>query len=172
MNGRTMLMVLAACLIAAGCSGSGGPTVTSTTATAASTATPGPTTTTTTQRPLVLVGHAQHISAATPLLSPFEVRLNVKPGRDDVVLFVVSALDGPMPQTREQIMALRGVPHGPSAILLVNTDKQPDRELRTLVVQETRDLLKQADQPGAADMPVLLGDDPNLILLIRGVANS
>ncbi len=177
---RVLVAALIGCAAVAGCvsdadSGAGSSTTSGApSSAAASTTSSAPTSTSVTSTPaastvLFLVGQQGAVGAAVGLLGGFETRVNGTPGRNDVVLFTVSAEDGPMPQTRERIEALRGKSYGPSAILLVRTDKVPDLELRALVVQETRDLLTTNQAPGAADLPVLLAEDPNIALLIRGL---
>jgi len=136
-------MTLVACLLAGACTGGGSgasptstqesPTPSTTASTSSATA---PTSTSTTSEVLFLVGHQEATAAAIRLLTGFETRVNATPGPEDIVLFTVTAVDGPMPQTREQIEALRGKPYGPSAILLVKTDQNTDVELRALVVKE------------------------------------
>ncbi|WP_243077349.1 PASTA domain-containing protein [Microbacterium sp. SS28] len=59
----------------------------------------------------------------------------------DLVLVVVNAQDGPMPQTREAVEALAGSTVPRVAIALVDVDKQTDAEIETLVVRETVELL-------------------------------
>ena len=189
MGARLLVAALIGCAVVAGCgSGSGsGPSSTSaapssptsgstsgstsatSSATSAASAASSLTTAPAGSTVLFLVGHPAATGAAVGLLGGFESRVNSTPGRDDVVLFTVSAEDGPMPQTREQIEALRGKTYGPAAILLVRSDRVPDLELRALVVQETRDLLAANQVPKATDLPVLLAEDPNIALLLRGL---
>jgi hypothetical protein len=121
---------------------------------------------------LFLVGQQTATGAAAALLGGFETRINATPGATDTVLFTVSAEDGPMPQTREQIEALSGRNLGPAAILLVRTDRVTDPELRALVIQETRDLLRRSTIARASELPVLLAEDPNIALLIRGLRST
>lgn len=118
---------------------------------------------------IFLMGQVEATAAAARLITGFETRINATPGARDVVLFAVTAVDGPMPQTREQIEALRGKPYGPAAILLVKTDQQDDPELRALVVQEMRDLLSVNQVPRALELPVIIGEEPNLNLTLRGL---
>ena len=173
------MSALVACLLAAACGGGGsGASFTSTeaaSATGTGASTQGATTGSSTSarsEVLFLVGHQDATAAAVRLLKGFETRVNASPGPNDVVLFTVTAVDGPMPQTREQIEALRGKDYGPSAILLVKTDQNTDQELRELVVKETRELLERSDVPGATDLPVIFAEDPNLALLLRGLAGQ
>src|SRR5687767_9352171 len=66
----------------------------------------------------------------------------------DGAILVVSAADGPMPQTREHILLARqvGVPY--IVVFLNKVDMLDDPELRELVEMEVRDLLKKYDFPG------------------------
>ncbi|KAL8762761.1 MAG: hypothetical protein Q9184_001301 [Pyrenodesmia sp. 2 TL-2023] len=74
----------------------------------------------------------------------------------DVAILVVSATDGPMPQTREHIVLCRQVGI-PCIIVFVNKcDKVDDEELVELIDMETRDLLSQYDYPGD-DTPIVHG---------------
>jgi elongation factor Tu len=74
----------------------------------------------------------------------------------DGAVLVVSAADGPMPQTREHILLARQV-GVPCIIVFMNkTDMVDDPELLDLVEFEVRDLLKQYQFPGD-DVPVIRG---------------
>src|SRR5436305_6890570 len=66
----------------------------------------------------------------------------------DGAILVVSAADGPMPQTREHILLARqvGVPY--IVVFLNKVDMLDDPELRELVEVEVRDLLKKYNFPG------------------------
>jgi elongation factor Tu len=74
----------------------------------------------------------------------------------DGAILVVSAVDGPMPQTREHILLARqvGVPH--IVVYLNKCDVVDDPELLDLVELEVRDLLKAYQFPGD-DTPVIRG---------------
>src|SRR6476620_1914590 len=74
----------------------------------------------------------------------------------DGAILVVSAADGPMPQTREHILLARqvGVPF--IVVFLNKVDQVDDDELLELVEVEVRDLLSEYDFPGD-DVPVILG---------------
>ncbi len=74
----------------------------------------------------------------------------------DGAILVVSAPDGPMPQTREHILLARqvGVPH--IVVFLNKIDMLDDVELRQLVEEEIRDLLKKYEFPGDK-IPVVPG---------------
>ncbi|BAB03851.1 elongation factor Tu [Halalkalibacterium halodurans] len=71
-------------------------------------------------------------------------------------ILVVSAADGPMPQTREHILLSRqvGVPY--LVVFLNKCDMVDDEELLELVEMEVRDLLSEYDFPGD-DVPVIRG---------------
>ncbi|MES1952918.1 elongation factor Tu, partial [Salinisphaera sp. S4-8] len=74
----------------------------------------------------------------------------------DGAILVVSAADGPMPQTREHILLSRqvGVPH--IVVFLNKADMVDDEELLELVEMEVRELLDAYDFPGD-DTPVIVG---------------
>jgi elongation factor Tu len=74
----------------------------------------------------------------------------------DGAILVVSAADGPMPQTREHILLARQV-NVPYVIVFMNkTDMVDDDELLELVEVEVRDLLTEYEFPGD-DVPVIQG---------------
>ena len=71
-------------------------------------------------------------------------------------ILVVSAADGPMPQTREHVLLARQV-NVPSILVFMNkTDQVDDPELVELVEMELRDLLNEYDFPGD-DTPIIKG---------------
>jgi elongation factor Tu len=74
----------------------------------------------------------------------------------DGAILVVSAADGPMPQTREHILLAKqvGVPH--VVVFLNKEDQVDDEELLELVELEVRELLAQYDFPGD-DIPFVAG---------------
>lgn len=74
----------------------------------------------------------------------------------DGAILVVSAADGPMPQTREHILLSRqvGVPY--IVVFLNKADMVDDKELLELVELEVRDLLSSYDFPGD-DIPIVIG---------------
>nr|YP_009182597.1 translation elongation factor Tu [Undaria pinnatifida]AKG50022.1 translation elongation factor Tu [Undaria pinnatifida]AMM05505.1 elongation factor 1-alpha [Undaria pinnatifida]UXC96933.1 translation elongation factor Tu [Undaria pinnatifida]UXC97071.1 translation elongation factor Tu [Undaria pinnatifida]UXC97209.1 translation elongation factor Tu [Undaria pinnatifida] len=90
----------------------------------------------------------------------------------DGAILVVSAADGPMPQTREHILLSKqvGVPH--IVVFLNKEDQVDDLELVELVELEVRELLSNYDFPGD-DIPILTGsalqaldainNEPNLV---------
>ena len=74
----------------------------------------------------------------------------------DGAILVVSAADGPMPQTREHILLARqvGVPY--IVIFMNKTDQVDDEELLELVEMEIRELLDEYEFPGD-DTPIIKG---------------
>ena len=74
----------------------------------------------------------------------------------DGAILVVSAADGPMPQTREHILLSRqvGVPY--ILVYMNKADQVDDEELLELVEMEIRDLLSSYDFPGD-DTPIVIG---------------
>ncbi|GAB1612048.1 MULTISPECIES: elongation factor Tu [Mammaliicoccus] len=71
-------------------------------------------------------------------------------------ILVVSAADGPMPQTREHILLSRNVGVPALVVFLNKVDMVDDEELLELVEMEVRDLLTEYDFPGD-DTPVIAG---------------
>ena len=84
----------------------------------------------------------------------------------DGAILVVSAADGPMPQTREHILLARQVNVPYIVVFLNKEDMVDDPELIELVEMEVRELLDQYDFPGD-DTPIIVGsalkalEDPN-----------
>ena len=77
-------------------------------------------------------------------------------------ILVVSAADGPMPQTREHVLLARQV-NVPSLVVFMNkTDQVDDPELIDLVEMELRDLLNEYDFPGD-DIPIIKGSALNAL---------
>ena len=74
----------------------------------------------------------------------------------DGAILVVSAADGPMPQTREHILLSRqvGVPY--IVVFMNKADQVDDPELLELVEMEIRDLLNEYEFPGD-DIPIIVG---------------
>ncbi|MGJ8696984.1 MAG: elongation factor Tu [Verrucomicrobiaceae bacterium] len=71
-------------------------------------------------------------------------------------ILVVSAADGPMPQTREHILLARQVGVPALVVFLNKTDQVDDEELLELVEMEVRELLSMYEYPGD-DIPVVKG---------------
>ena len=82
----------------------------------------------------------------------------------DGAILVVSAADGPMPQTREHIL-LAGQIGVPAFVVFLNkVDQVDDEELLELVEMEVRDLLSEYNYPGD-DIPVVAG---SALLALQG----
>ena len=75
----------------------------------------------------------------------------------DGAIVVVSAADGPMPQTREHILLARQVGVPAIVVFLNKVDLVDDEELLELVELEVRELLSKYDFPGD-DIPIVRGD--------------
>jgi elongation factor Tu len=82
----------------------------------------------------------------------------------DGAILVVSAADGPMPQTREHILLARqvGVPY--ILVFMNKCDMVDDEELLELVEMEIRELLTKYDFPGD-DVPIIKG---SAVLAVKG----
>jgi len=74
----------------------------------------------------------------------------------DGAVLVVSAADGPMPQTREHVLLARQVNVPSMGVFMNKTDQVDDPELIELVEMELRDLLNEYDFPGD-DTPIIKG---------------
>jgi elongation factor Tu len=74
----------------------------------------------------------------------------------DGAILVVSAADGPMPQTREHVLLARQVEVPNIVVFLNKVDMVDDEELLDLVELEVRDLLNKYEFPGD-DVPVIRG---------------
>lgn len=74
----------------------------------------------------------------------------------DGAILVVSAADGPMPQTREHILLARQVGVPAIVVFLNKADMVDDEELLELVEMEVRDLLSSYEFPGD-DVPIVVG---------------
>ena len=74
----------------------------------------------------------------------------------DGAILVVSAADGPMPQTREHVLLARQVNVPAIVVYLNKCDMVDDEELLELVEMEVRELLSSYDYPGD-DVPVIKG---------------
>jgi elongation factor Tu len=98
----------------------------------------------------------------------------------DGAILVVSAADGPMPQTREHILLARQV-NVPNIVVFMNkTDQVDDPELIELVELELRELLSSYEYPGD-DVPIIKGsalnalnhpDDPEATKCIRELMDA
>ena len=86
----------------------------------------------------------------------------------DGAILVVSAADGPMPQTREHILLARQVGVPALGVFMNKVDMVDDPELLDLVEMEVRELLKKYEYPGD-DIPVVRG---SALKAIEGDANA
>ena len=77
-------------------------------------------------------------------------------------ILVVSAADGPMPQTREHVLLARQVNVTSVVVFMNKTDQVDDPELLELVEMELRDLLNEYDFPGD-DTPIVKGSALNAL---------
>jgi elongation factor Tu len=78
------------------------------------------------------------------------------PAQMDGAILVVSAADGPMPQTREHILLARQVGVPALCVFMNKVDQVDDEELLELVEMEIRELLSSYDFPGD-DIPIVRG---------------
>src|SRR6056300_1227132 len=78
----------------------------------------------------------------------------------DGAILVVSAADGPMPQTREHVLLARQVNVPYLVVYLNKVDQVDDAELLELVEMEVRELLSSYDFPGD-DIPLIMGSALN-----------
>ncbi|MGD1900917.1 MAG: elongation factor Tu [Geitlerinemataceae cyanobacterium] len=84
----------------------------------------------------------------------------------DGAILVVSAADGPMPQTREHILLARQV-GVPNLVVFMNKEDQvDDEELLELVELEVRELLTEYDFPGD-DIPIVVGSALNAVEALK-----
>ena len=122
---------------------------------------------------VVIVGHDEPSAqqAATILQQQgLLARVNGAPMLGATALFVVSAVNGPMPQTRQAVASLVGDDASRAAIVLLDAESNPDQELRDLVVLEMRDLLgRYLGKPIADSLPVLRPELPGFIEGVRGL---
>ena len=74
----------------------------------------------------------------------------------DAAILVVSAADGPMPQTREHVLLARQVGVPSIVVFLNKVDQVDDKDLLDLVEEEVRELLTKYEYPGK-DIPIVRG---------------
>src|SRR5574338_288633 len=96
----------------------------------------------------------------------------------DGAILVVSAPDGPMPQTREHILLAKQVNVPAIVVYLNKIDMVQDKEIVDLVEMEVRDLLKKYGYPGD-EVPVIKGsslkalqDDPESVKAIEDLMKA
>jgi len=89
----------------------------------------------------------------------------------DGAILVVSAADGPMPQTREHILLARqvGVPY--MVVFMNKADMVDDKELLELVEMEVRELLSKYEFPGD-DTPIIIGSALKAIMKLADALDS
>src|SRR5690625_4241617 len=104
--------------------------------------------------------HYSHVD--TPGHADYVKNMITGAAQMDGAILVVSAADGPMPQTREHILLARqvGVPY--IVVFLNKMDMVDDEELLELVEMEVRELLSSYEFPGD-DVPVIKGSALNAL---------
>src|SRR5437016_4383816 len=111
-------------------------------------------------------GHYAHVDC--PGHADYVKNMITGAAQMDGAILVVSAADGPMPQTREHVLLARqvGVPY--IVVFLNKTDMVDDPELLDLVELEVRELLTSYEFPGD-DVPVVVG---SALKALEGDADS
>ncbi|MST04054.1 MAG: elongation factor Tu [Candidatus Pacebacteria bacterium] len=87
----------------------------------------------------------------------------------DGAILVVSAVDGPMPQTREHILLARQVGVPEIVVFLNKVDLVDDKEILDLVEDEIRELLKKYDYPG--DKTPIIRGSASLALIAKSATD-
>jgi len=120
--------------------------------------------------------HYAHIDA--PGHADFIKNMITGAAQMDGAILVVSAPDGPMPQTREHILLARQVNVPAIVVYLNKVDMVQDKEILDLVEMEVRDLLTKYKYPGDK-VPVIKGsslkalaDDPEAIKAIEDLMKA
>ena len=98
--------------------------------------------------------HYAHIDC--PWHADYVKNMIVGAAQMDGAILVVSAADGPMPQTREHILLAKQVNVPKIVVFLNKCDMVDDEDMLELVEEEVRDLLTQYDFPGS-EIPVIRG---------------
>jgi elongation factor Tu len=98
--------------------------------------------------------HYAHVDC--PGHADYEKNMNTGAAQMDGAILVVSAADGPMPQTREHILLARQVGVPALVVYMNKTDMVDDQELLDLVEMEVRELLSSYEFPGD-DIPIVKG---------------
>ena len=98
--------------------------------------------------------HYAHVDC--PGHADYEKNMITGAAQMDGAILVVSAADGPMPQTREHILLSRQVGVPAMVVYLNKADMVDDPELIELVEMEVRDLLSSYEFPGD-DIPIVVG---------------
>ena len=111
----------------------------------------------------IATSHVEYVSAARhyahvdcPGHADYVKNMITGAAQMDGAILVVSAADGPMPQTREHILLARqvGVPY--IVVYMNKADQNDDPEMLELVEMEIRELLNEYDFPGD-DTPIIVG---------------
>src|ERR687895_696979 len=105
-------------------------------------------------KPHVNVRHYAHVDC--PAHADYIKNMITGAAQMDGAILVVSAPDGPMPQTREHILLARQVEVPAMVVFLNKVDMMEDEELLELVELEVRELLTKYNFPGD-DIPVIRG---------------
>lgn len=100
------------------------------------------------------------------------IELTGDPDPSQSIVFVVDLTMGPMPPLRERLTAIEGMPHGRAAILFLRANEVNDPELTALILDEVRGILADHGEAEADTIPGFLDNDPDLDLLLRGLAVS
>ena len=98
----------------------------------------------------------RYVHVDCPAHADYVRGLITNPDRPDAALLVVSAADGPMPQTREHLLLARRVGVPRVVVFLNKADMVADPNLLTLVEAEVRELLSECEYDGAAT-PIVKG---------------
>ena len=98
--------------------------------------------------------HYAHVDC--PGHADYVTNMSTGAAQMDGAILVVSAADGPMPQTREHILLAKQVGVPAIVVFLNKADQVDDPELIDLVEMEIRDLLSSYDFPGD-EVPIIVG---------------
>src|SRR5437660_12738847 len=98
--------------------------------------------------------HYAHVDC--PAHADYVKNMHTGAAQNDGAILVVSAADGPMPQTREHILLARQVGVPSIVVFLNKVDQVDDAELLELVELEVRELLTKNEFPGD-DIPIVKG---------------
>ena len=132
--------------------------------------TPRPTAGSTPCGDIFLLGHPSHVTGAQQLLREINVgtTTNVPRTENDRVFFVISALDGAMPATREAVQNLPTRLFQWRAMLVTDTRRLGDPELLQLVVLEMREMLSRSGVPRVESIPVFFDDAEHFRFIMHG----
>jgi hypothetical protein len=136
----------------------------------AQTPTPIPMARSTPCRDIFLLGHPTHVAGAQQLLREINVgtTTNVPRTENDRVFFVISAIDGPTPATREAVQNLPTKLFQWRAILVTDTRRLGDPELQQLVILEMREMLARSGVPRVESIPIFFDDAEHFRFIVHG----